>query len=351
MAVNLFDTRILIATLEQMYPPKTFLLDTFFRNVQTFATKYVDIDIEKGKRKLAAFVRPTSQGKTVERRGWTSKSIEAPYLKEKTNISPIDLLTREIGQTIYAGGKSPAQRAEEELAKQLDYLRERIIRREEWMAASLLQTGKIILDGEYEDFEIDFQLAGDHLFTPVKNWDDTDADPIRDLRDWSTKIAQDSGVNPTVCVMGSSAVNAFMNHTKVQILLNLLKLNMGEIKPADMPNGASFYGTLSVGGATLDIYSYNEWYMDDSDVLQPMLDPKKIILGNPSSRTSRSYGAIQDFEYDGAGNPTQPRNFVVQYFAKSWFEHDPSSRMLLVQAAPVVCLHQVDAFGCGTVLA
>lgn len=347
--MNLFETCTLIATLEQAPPARTFLLDTFFNEVVTFQSQYVNIDIEKGKRRLAEFVRPTSQGKMVEKRGWTAKSIEAPYIKEKANISSVDILTRQIGQTIYMGGKSPAQRAEEELAKMLDYLRNRIVRKEEWMAASLLQTGKIVLDGEYSGVEIDFEMDGTHLFTPSLEWDETGSDPIRDLRDWCTTVSRDSGINPTVVIMGSDAVNAFINHDKVQKLLNLLKLNMGEIKPADIPSGASFYGTLSVGGATVDIYSYNEWYLNSSDVLVPMVDPKKVIIGSPNARTSRSYGAIQDIEYDGS-SPVQTSNYPVSYFAKSWVEHDPAARILLVQSAPVVCLHQVDAFGCGTVL-
>lgn len=345
---NLFDTRTLVATLEQMYPPKTFLLDTFFKEVLTFTSRYVDIDIEKGKRKLAAFVRPTSQGKFVEKRGWTTKSIEAPYIKEKTNITAVDILTRQIGQTIYMGGKSPAQRAEEELAKNLDYLRERIVRREEWMAASLLQTGKIVLDGEYDGVEIDFGIDPTHLFTTTTDWDDTASDPIKDLRDWCETISKDSGLNPMVVIMGTDAVNAFINNEKVQKLLDLLKLNMGEIKPADLPNGSSFYGTLAVGGATVDIYSYNEWYTDENGDLQPMLDPSKVILGNPNARTSRSYGAIQDVESDGQGQTAN--NYSTQYFAKSWIEKDPSARILLVQSAPVVCMHQVDAFGCAKVV-
>lgn len=345
--VNLFDTRTMTAALEQMYPPKTFLLDTFFKNVETFQSRYIDLDIEKGKRKLAAFVRPTSQGRMVEKRGWTSKSIEAPYVKEKVNVTSVDILTRQMGQTIYAGGKTPAQRAEEELARNLDYLRDRIIRREEWMAASLLQTGKIVLDGEYTGTEVDFGMDGTHLFDPAVEWDDTGSDPIKDLRDWCTIVAKDSGINPTVVVMGSDAINLFINHDKVQKLLNMLKLNMGEIKPSDLPSGASFYGTLSVGGATVDIYSYNEWYMNESNVLVPMLDSKNVIVGSPKARTSRSYGAVVDVEYDGSNGPQAPQTYAVQYFAKSWIEHDPSCRMLLVQSAPVVCMHQVDAFGCG----
>lgn len=346
--MDMFDTRTMIAALEQMYPPKIFLLDTFFKEKLNYTTKYVDIDIEKGKRRLAAFVRPTSQGKLVEKRGFTTKTIEAPYIKEKVNVTNIDIMRRQMGQTVYMGGKTPAQKAEEELAKNLIYLRERLVRREEWMASNLLQTGKVTLDGEYEGYEIDFGMDSSHLFTPSTDWDDAGSDPIKDLRDWCQTIAKDSGIVPNTVIMGSNAVNHFINHEKVQKLLNLLKLNMGEIKTSDLPNGASFYGTLAVGGATVDIWSYNEWYENESGVLVPMVDENKVILGNPSARTSRSYAAIQDVEFDGSASGGTDI-YAVSYFAKSWFEHDPAVRWLLLQSAPVVCMHQVDAFGCATV--
>ena len=47
MAVNasLYDTRALVANIELMKPPSSFLIDTFFPNVQYSDTEFVSIDI------------------------------------------------------------------------------------------------------------------------------------------------------------------------------------------------------------------------------------------------------------------------------------------------------------------
>jgi len=73
-----------------------------------------------------------------------------------------------------------------------------------------------------------------------------------------------------------------------------------------------------------------------------MTDPKKVILGSTVAKTARHYGAIQDVEFPG--------DVSVSRFPKSWIEKDPSRRILMVQSAPLVSLHQVDAFAAAKVL-
>jgi hypothetical protein len=331
----------MLATLEQMTPPRTFLLDTFFSSVETHNTQYVDIDVVRGNRKLASFVKPISQGEIVERLGYSTKSIKAPYIKEKVSINTDNILSRLAGNTIYMGNSSPAQRAAQELAKDLIYLQELITRREEWMASSLLQAGKITLTQQYEGIEIDFSMDGDHIASADTMWSESTSTPIQDLREWCQMIAQDSGLVPDTCILGSDALNALWDNAQIRAVFNMLKVDLGQISPKDLPNGSSFIGTLRIGGATLDCYSYDEWY-DLSGTLYPMVPTKKLFLGSTKARTARRYGAIQDLDFDGLVS--------ARYFPKTWTEKDPSVMWLMLQSAPVVCMHQVDAFGCFTVL-
>ena len=62
--MDIFDTRTMLEAVEQMPSARRFLLNTFFNggNPVTFATKTVDIDIIKGKRKMAPFVHPRLPG-------------------------------------------------------------------------------------------------------------------------------------------------------------------------------------------------------------------------------------------------------------------------------------------------
>ena len=93
MAYNLFDSRTMMAALEQAKPPRTFLLDTFFSGApRTFDTEAVDIDIIKGKRRLAPFVNPRHEGKIVEKRGFKTRSYKPAYVKPKMVTTAEDIL-------------------------------------------------------------------------------------------------------------------------------------------------------------------------------------------------------------------------------------------------------------------
>jgi len=342
MGIDFFNTRTMLAALEQIYPPKTFLLDTFFKSVTTSITATVDIDITKGKRLLAPFVRMEEQGKVIDRVGYTTKTFNPPYLKMKMKTDAGQLLKRLAGNNIYVGSISPTQMAAEQLGKDLGRLTEMIVRREEWMAGQALTTGKIAIIGESINAEIDFGMDATHKPVAAIAWNQATSDPIRNLRDWSLLVAKDSGLLPDIAVFGSDVVPEFLNNDKIQRLLDNRRIDVGNLTSEEIPSGASFLGQLRIAGLSLKIFTYDEYYTDEAGDIQSMLPTKKVILGSTRARTARHYGAIQDLDFDGLVS--------VRWFPKSWREQDPSVQWLMVQSAPVVVPHQIDAFLCATVL-
>lgn len=334
MSIDMFKTRTMLEALEQMFIPKTFILDTFFKNVETSTTKTVDIDIIKGKRRLAPFVQPTAQGKIVERTGFTTQAFEPPYIKQKMPTKATEILNRLAGNTIYQGNSSPSEQAAKQLGKDLVELIQMIVRREEWMGANALDTGIITVSGEGINATIDFKMAASHKITLTGTalWTDALGTPIKNLRTWKRLVAQDSGLTPDAAIFGSSVIDAFLANADVQKLLDNRRILLGQIDPKTLPNGATYIGRIE----ELDIYGYDEWYLDDAGVLQPMVPVDKVWLGSTRARTARHYGAIQDLEANLTG--------AVQYFPKSWIEKDPSVQWLMVQSAPLVCPHEIDAF-------
>jgi hypothetical protein len=344
MAIDLFDTRAMIAALEQMLPVKTFFLDRFFSNTETHQTEYVDIDIQKGKRRLAAFVNPRLEGKTVQRLGYSTRSYKPPYVKPKMVTTAEDLLKRAMGQHIYNEGMSGEQFAQAQLGKDLATLDEMIVRREEWMAAQSLLTGKLVVTGDGVSDEIDFGMDASHLVTlaGADLWSASTATPLEDLEDWAELIAKDSGLTVDTIIMGKDAARAFRNHPDVQKKLDNLRIFIGQIAPSRIVPGAQYIGTVN---SVADIWVYNEWYTDDwsnaaNPVVYPMMDAKKVLLGCSSARCTRHYGAIQDLDAMA----------VMARFPKSWKENDPSARLVMVQSAPLTVPHQIDGFITATVV-
>lgn len=338
--MDAFETRTMLAALEQAYPARGLLLDLFFPRVETSNTAVVDIDIFRGKRRLAPFVNPRMQGKLVERSGYTTRTYRPPYIKPKMQFSAEDLLKREMGMTVYQGGKTPAERAAEMLGRDLAELRDMVVRREEWMAAQALTTGKIPVIGDGVNDEIDFGFATSHKVTLTggNRWDQSGTKPLTNLRTWRSLVAQDSGLVPDVVVGGADAIEAFLGNAEVQkfMLTNQQPNVVGQINVGDLQaTGATYISTLWQGG--LKIFQYDEWYIDpaDNETVRPMIPADTIIMGSTKARAVRHYGLIQDLE---AGD------FAVPFFPKVWLEKDPSVRWVMVQSAPLVVPHQIDAF-------
>jgi len=342
MAVDIFQTRVMLRALDQLYKPKMFLRDLFFTEVKTSNSRHVDIDIMKGKRRLAPYVSPLMEGKQVERIGFTTNSYEPPYVKPKMVTTATEFLNRSMGEHIYEGNKTPAQRAREALGKDLSTLNEEIDRLEESQAAAALDGGVITCVGDGVNATIDFGMAATHKITLTGNdlWtDETNANPLLNLNTWKRLIAKDSGLVPDTVIMGETAWDNFIKHPKVRTALDTRRIDLGIIDPRTLPNGAQYMGTLKE--VNVDVYTYDEWYLNSSAVLTPMVNVKKVLMGCTKARAIRHYGAIQDLQALAS----------VSRFPKSWTKEDPSVRYVMIQSAPLMGLHQVDAFVTAQVIA
>lgn len=341
MAVDIFQTRVMLRALEQMYKPKMFLRDTFFKEVKTSNSRHVDIDIMKGKRRLAPYVSPLMEGKLVERVGFETKTYEPPYVKPKMVSTATEFLNRSLGEHIYAGNKTPAQRAREAMGKDLRTLNEEVDRLEESQAASVLDNGIVTAIGDGVNATIDFGMDATHKVTLTGNalWtDETNANPILNINQWKRLCAKDSGLVPDAVIMGATAWDNFVKHPKTKTALDTRRIDLGIIDPRMLPSGAQYMGYLKE--AQVDVYTYDEYYLNSSAVLTPMVNVKKVLMGSTKARAIRHYGAIQDLEALAS----------VSRFPKSWIKQDPSVRYVMIQSAPLMGLHQVDAFLAATVI-
>lgn len=346
--INLFDTRFLLDTVNQFKRPKRFLLDLFFQGFKQFDTKTVDIDIYKGKRRMAPFVSPVMEGKVMERLGYSTNSYAPPYVKPKRPTTAGDLLARPAGTVVYPGGQTAGDRAAAVLAKDLLELQDAITRREEWMAASALTTGTINVVGDGVNDVIDFQMAASHkvTLTGTAKWSDTtNSNPPQDLTDWCLLTLKDAGLSCNTIVMDPDAWKLFINHPKVKgnsELLSRFKIQTGQIDPQQIEDGVAFCGTISDGIVFCDIWVYAEWYVDDTDGTEkPMLPSGTVICGNTRAQNSKLYGAIQDMK---ALNDLGGTLIAAPFYPKTWLTDDPSVQWLMLQSAPLVALNQPDAF-------
>jgi major capsid protein E len=341
MAIDMFQTRTMLRAIEQILTPTLWLRNTIFGSVENHTTKYVDIDIQKGNRKLAAYVSPLLPGKTVTREGFVTNTYEPPYTKERMITTAQDFLNRDMGTNVYSGASTPQDKAQRQLGKDLRTLMMRVDRTEEVQAAEAIQTGIVTAIGDGMSATINFGMLSSHkpVLTGTDTWDDlANSDPLADLKTWRNLVKKDSGLVPRDVILGENAIAYLIRNTTVKSLMDNRRITMGEIKPDTLPDGVTYWGHLNE--ANLDVWEYTDWYYNVGTAQdEPLIDPDKVIMWARGARATRHYGMIQDLE----------ASFVVPRFAKSWEEKDPSARMLLMQSAPLLAPHQIDGFLCATI--
>lgn len=346
--VDLYSPRTLAEVVRTAPQLHTFLRDTFFTNVQTFATERVDIDIVKGDRRMAAFVHPRVGGKVLKGTGYSTKSYKPPLIDPYDITTADQLLQRLPGETVYSG-RTPAQRAAEKLVQEYNRLNDAVTRREEWMCAQALVTGQIPVVGDGVDELIDFGLTNKVELTGTAQWGKSAADIIGNLHDWKQQVSVNGFVNVDTVILGKKAAAALMDDSKIMDKLDNRRYEFGGIAPQDDPaNGTMYYGHLNYPG--LDLIGYNEVYLDDwtdtaNPTVKPLIPDNAVILASRSAAYMRAYGLCTYL--DDAGNWITAE---TDRLLRSYAEHRPDRRFLEIQTHPLPIPDKADSWLVATVL-
>ena len=340
---DIYTPRTLGKLVRRLPPVRTFFLDTFFRNKKTFPTKSVEVDFKKGGRALAPFVHPKIGGKTIPNAGYQTVSY-TPVLIAPNKITTVDdLLERSAGENPYSGRK-PADRAVEKLAEDLRELKEMIVRRREWMAATAIFTGQIPIIGEGLNEVIDFEFTNtETIVTDDLKWDRPTADPISDLERWHEIVQKNGFVNCNICVMAADVAKAFVKNKEVKEMLDVKAYDLAVIKPRQLPNGLTYIGTIHKLG--MDIYQYNEWYLDnwttpEAPEEKPLVPDGALALMSTAADYSEYYGGISLIPEEGKNFITVEGDMVPQ----TWVERRPDRRFLQINSKPLTVPHEVNSW-------
>lgn len=341
--VDLYTPRTLAEVVKTTPPVRTFLRDRFFTNVKTFPTKRVDIDIVKGNRKMAAFIHPMVGGEIVQAEGYETKSYAPPLINPATISTADQLLERLPGEDMYSG-KTPADRAAEKLIEEYNQLNDMTTRREEWMAAQVLTTGQLKVKGKGVDEVIDFGLTNKITLMSTKKWGASAADIWGNLKDWKQQVSRNGFANANMVIMGKAAADAFMADATVAKLLDNRRIEIGAIKPEEMEGGLTYYGHLNLPG--VDIYGYDEVYLDDETGETKPLIPDNVVLMIPSAASfMRAYGLCTYLDDAGAWHRAETDRLL-----RTYVEHRPDRRFIELQTHPLLIPDKIDSWFAATVL-
>lgn len=332
--MDLFSTDTLLAIVRDLRTPALGLAARYFSSIVTDESEEIHFDVENKPRRISPFVSPLVAGKVVKGRGYATTTFKPAYIKDKRIFTPNRALKRVMGETIGGGDYTPQQRMEILVAQDLQDQLEMLERRLEWMAAKVLYDGKVTISGDdYPEVVVDF--GRDSSLTKSLNssvyWSVESVDPLDDLDDWSNASLLRSGVALTDFIVTTDVWKIFRKKPSVKEHLDRTRGD-STLKPDVVQReGLVFMGNV----AGFNIWVYSGWSVDPKTGNEVANLPAGTVLGVAGDNVEgvRHFGAILDHDSLQA----EP------YFPKSWLEHDPSIRYLLLQSAPLLVPYRVNA--------
>lgn len=342
--------RVMMAAYDErrLAVPPMFLSSLFGKRPQeriVSETEKVEVDIMRDNRKVAVdVIRGGGVGNTNFSNRFSAKEYGVPLYWEEAPITASMLNKRIPGLDPYqptdrmAALVWHATRIQDEQAM-------KIKREIERMCGEALQLGTITLKNSDS---LDFKRKATHSVTPGTKWDST-GDPITDVRALCDVIFQDGKMKPDTAIFGSAAWDAFITNSNVTGYLDVRRIEPGRVNPAEVLGGATFQGRVWIGDYQLDLYSYNEFYLDASDTATPYVTTDSVILMNRAARLAMGFGAVEvlperEAEYRRLGMPTIPM-FAPGEVTPFVYEKPPAALYAGVQSAPIAVPTAIDTFG------
>lgn len=326
--MSIYSSHALRTTVRSLKRPKTFLLDNWFKVIQTEEAEEIHFDVQVGNRKIAPFVGPQSKAQTIERDGYRTDTFKTAYIKPLTVLRPKDTLKRAMGEQIGGLELTLQQRRALAVAETLMDHTDRITRVMEIMAATALRTGTVTVSGEgFETQVVNFNrhAALSIVLTGSDKWGTATATPLDDIDEAIEKVHEIEGADIDSIVMDPFAWRAFRKDAKVlEALDNRRAAGIGpiELGTISLAKGAKYVGSIG----SVNYYVYSEYYEDVDGVTKPLLPAGTVIGVSSDLGGVRAFGAIMDEE----------ALIATEFYPSSWVEKNPSARMIMTQSAPLV---------------
>ena len=357
MAFNFYDTHTLLASVQQLPPLHSFLLDRYFPTnaaSDIFSTDDVLVEYKKGSKKAAPFVAPRKGGVTILREGYTMKRFTPSYIAPKRPLSIDDLKKRGFGEALYSQ-LTPEQRQGVIMLGDLDELRCMNVRRKEAMAAEVIFNNACIMHEyvddlhNFEEKEIFFYEGEQNpaLYTPSANWDTTEESGKQIINDLAAMISMltSRGLPAADLLVAPDVADVLLANEWIIRLLDNRNYNIGGIDPTTLPAGVAKIARLNVKGRMLDVLCYEETYTEVDGTVKPYVPAGMVAVGAPSAGRT-VYGAVTQVEQSDGEFHTYAGVDVPKYISDATH----NVRELTLTTAPLCMPNNENPFTVAKVL-
>ena len=319
----------------------------------------VEIDIRRDYEQVAIDVQRggTGQGKLNLLDRYSTKEFQPPLYWEETPITAAMINKRIPGRTPYQPTNAMEAFAFLGVKAQIEQTR-KIRRAVEWQASQIFQNGAITWLSGNAALNASFGRKSTHAVTPSTSWSNAAALPLTDVQNLCDAIRQDGHVAPDTIIMGEQTVLDFLATTQVKNYLGLWRLYPGDVRPANAPAGAVYWGRIAFGSYMLNLYSYPQFYQTvtfnqvtglNTVVASPYVTATSAIVFYSGARLVKAWAAVEvlpiyeDF-YRMQGLPAIPE-MVQRKFVPFSYDLPPATSRVGVQSAPMLIPVAIDTMG------
>ena len=351
MAFNYYDTHTLLASVRQLPPLHTFLLDRYFpTNTATdiFATDDVLVEYKKGHKKAAPFVAPRKGGITILRDGYEMKRFTPSYIAPKRPLTIDDLRKRGFGEALYPS-LTPEQRQGVIMLADLDELRDMNRRRKEAMASQVIFTNACVMDEYVDDFhnfeerEVRYydEAGNPAVYTPNADWTTTEASGKQIINDVAAMISMltSRGIPATDMLVAPDVADIILSNEWIMKLLDNRNYQIGGVDPETLPTGATKICRLNIKGHMVDVLSYEDTYTEIDGTVTSYIPEGTIAVGAPAAGRT-VYGAITQIEQSDGEFHTYTGVDVPKYLSDAVH----NVRELILSSAPLCMPNNENPF-------
>lgn len=354
MAFNFYDTYYLLMAVKELDVPASFLRNRYFPTndaTDIFKSEDVLAEFQDGSKKLAPFVAPRKGGVTILRNGYEMKQYTPPYIAPRRMMTYDDLKKRGFGEALLSN-LTPEQRQRTLLLSDFEQLSNMIARREEAMAAEVMQTNgcvmKHIADDKdvSDDMEVRFYSEGSNpaTYTPDTKWDQADAPVLADLAAM-VRLLTSRGLPASDLVCAPDVADTIVRNSEIKELLNNRRYEIGSVEPSELATGAAIVARLNVLGRMINVISYDETYTDDNGANKPYITAGNCILTAPGAGRTL-YGAVTQVEQTDREFHTYAGRRVPKYLSNA--EHN--TRTITLSSRPLLMPNNKNPFIVASVL-
>ena len=306
MLLDFTKTYDLLMTIRQAAPVPSFLRDRYFPTGagDMFNTDRVLIEYKDDEKKVAPFVVPRKGSVAVMRDGYEIKDYAPPNISIHRVLTLDELERRGFGEALFSD-VSIQERANRLILEDARELSDMIQRREEVMAAEVMQTNKCVMkhiadDTEkVEEKEIRYYDGDSNpaTFTPATAWGQTGATIRQDIAAM-VELLTSRGLPATDFVCSPDVTAIMEQDDEIYKMLDNRRFNLGAVEPAVLPNGAAEVMQLNIMGRIIRVISYGETYQDPEtkkDV--PFIAPGTGIVTAPGAGRM-AYARVRQMESD-----------------------------------------------------